>query len=203
MKRMSAFVVAILLFVLLAIPVFSQRSRDPLTEAEADQLRELRQEPMKRLRLMVKFARARLATAEQLRSNPTLPDANKQIRTALEDFTSIVDEMDANVDAFKADDIRKPLKEIVEADTDFQLKLRTLKEATPEKQRINYTFALDSAMDSVNASADTARAMLEDQLSKRGKVKDADKKDKDDKDDDSDKKSKKHDDTPDCPAKPC
>lgn len=203
MKRTISFIVATVLLLLLAIPAFPQRSRDPLTEAEADQLRELRQEPMKRLRMMVKFARARLETAQQLRANPTLPDANKQIRTALEDFTNIVDEMDANVDAFKGDDIRKPLKEIVEADTDFQLKLRTLKEGTPEKQRIDYTFALDSAMESVNASADTARAMLEDQLAKRGKVRDSDKKDKDDKDDDSDKKGKKHDDTPDCPTKPC
>jgi hypothetical protein len=206
MKRTFTFIAAIVLLFLFALPALAQRSRDPLTEVEADQLREMRQEPMKRLRLMVKFARARLTTAEQLRANPTLPDANKQIRTALEDFTNIVDEMDSNVDAFKSDDIRKPLKEIVEADTDFQLKLRTLKEGTPEKQRIDYTFALDSAIDSVNASADTARAMLEDQLAKRGKVKESDKKDKDkdDKDDDAaDKKRKDRNDSTDCPVKPC
>lgn len=202
MKRAFTAVAAALLLFLVVIPALSQRSRDPLTESEADQLRELRQEPMKRLRLMVKFARARLETAEQLRTNPNLPDAPKQIRTALEDFTNIVDEMDDNIDMFKSDDIRKPLKEIVEADTDFQLKLRTLKEATPEKQRVEYSFALDTAIDSVNASADTARAMLEDQLAKRGKVKDAEKKDKDD--DASDKKKRKgHADTPDCPVKPC
>jgi hypothetical protein len=203
MKRTVKFLVAIFLLFLLAIPALSQRSRDPLTEAEADQLRELRQEPMKRLRLMVKFARTRLETAEQLRGNPNLPDAPKQIRTALEDFTNIVDEMDDNVDMFKSDDIRKPLKEIVEADTDFQLKLRTLKEGTPEKQRVEYSFALDTAIDSVNASADTARAMLQDQLAKRGKVKDADKKDKDEDDASGKKKHKDHGDTPDCPVKPC
>ena len=202
MKRKSTFTAAALLLFLVVIPASSQRARDPLTEAEADQLRELRQEPMKRLRLMVKFARTRLETAEQLRGNPNLPDAPKQIRTALEDFTNIVDEMDENVDMFKSDDIRKPLKEIVEADTDFQLKLRTLKEGTPEKQRVEYSFALDTAIDSVNASADTARAMLQDQLAKRGKVKDADKKDKD-ADDASSKKKHKDRDTPDCPVKPC
>jgi hypothetical protein len=201
MNRRFTSIAAAVLFFLVVMPALSQRTRDPLTEVEADQLRELRQEPMKRLRLMVKFARSRLETAEQLRANPNLPDAPKQIRTALEDFTNIVDEMDSNVDMFKGDDIRKPLKEIVEADTDFQLKLRTLKEGTPEKQRVEYSFALDTAIDSVNASADTARAMLQDQLAKRGKVKDSDKKDKDD---DSDKKkSKGHSDTPDCPVKPC
>jgi hypothetical protein len=202
MSRKFNLISAALLIFVLGIPASSQRTRDPLTETEADQLRELRQEPMKRLRLMVKFARARLETAQQLRANPNLPDAPKQIRAALEDFTNIVDEMDSNVDMFKSDDIRKPLKEIVEADTDFQLKLRTLKEATPEKQRIEYSFALDTAIDSVNASADTARAMLEDQLAKRGKIKDADKKDKDEENSDK-KKRKDHSDTPDCPVKPC
>src|SRR3954469_11830742 len=117
MNRKFKMIAAALLLLLVAVPASSQRSRDPLTEAEADQLRELRQEPMKRLRLMVKFARTRLETAEQLRANPNLPNAPKQIRTALEDFTNIVDEMDENVDMFKSDDIRKPLKEIVEADT--------------------------------------------------------------------------------------
>src|SRR6266508_2150525 len=111
MKSTLTFITATLLLFLMTIPASSQRSRDPLTETEADQLRELRQEPMKRLRLMVRFARTRLETAEQLRATPSLPDATKQIRMALEDFTNIVDEMDANVDAFKADDIRKPLKE--------------------------------------------------------------------------------------------
>lgn len=202
MTRTFKLLTATTLLLMFVIPMLAQRQRDPLTDAESDQLRELRQEPLKRLRLMVKFARTRLETAEQLRANPNLPDAPKQIRTALEDFTSIVDEMDSNIDAFKGDDIRKPLKEIVEADSDFQLKLRTLKEGTPQKQRADYTFAIDTALDSVNASADTARAMLEDQLAKRGKVKDGDK--KEDKDDDkSDKKRKGHSDTPDCPTKPC
>ncbi|HUR37616.1 MAG TPA: hypothetical protein VM009_07345, partial [Terriglobales bacterium] len=46
--------------------------RDPLTETEVDQLREVTQEPIKRIKLIVKFARARMLAMEQLRSDPKL-----------------------------------------------------------------------------------------------------------------------------------
>ncbi len=200
MKRKLAWFLTIV-FLMSSVSLSAQRRRDPLTETEADQLREMREEPLKRLRLLVKYARARLEAAEHLRSDPRMPDSAKQIRTLLEDFTSIVDEMDDNLDSYKTDDLRKPLKEIVEADTDFQLRLRTLKEGTSEDKRSEYSFALDTAMDSVNASADTARSMLDDQLAKRGKIKPGEMKDDDEK---SDKKKKKgHDDEVACPVKPC
>lgn len=178
----------------------AQRNRDPLTEEEADQLREFRLEPLKRLKLIIKYARGRMETIEHLRSDPRLPGGGEKIRALLEDFTNIIDEMDDNLDSYKTEDLRKPLKQIIEADTEFQLKLRTLREATPEAQRVDYAFALDSAIDSVNASADTARAMLEDQLAKRGKIKDEGKKDKDE---EEETKKKGHSDDVPCPVKPC
>jgi hypothetical protein len=209
MKRLILLLLAAVVLFGTAYSSFAQRHRDPLSSEEADQLRELRQEPMKRLRLMVKFARIRLETAERLRSDSRLPDNGKQMRMALEDFTNLVDEMDDNVDLFKSDDIRKPLKEIIEADSDFQLRLRTLKEATPEAQRADYDFALTTAIDSVNASADTARAMLDDQVATRGKVKAEDIKaqEKADKEEEKQKKrdEKKGKDSKQiaCPVQPC
>jgi len=202
MKRKLVWALCLVLLVTGSSLSSAQRHRDPLTEEEADQLRDLRQEPLKRLRLIVKFARARLEAAERLRSDPRIPDGGKQIRTLLEDFTNIVDEMDDNLDSYRAEDLRKPLKEIVEADTDFQLRLRTLKQGTPEEKRIEYAFALDSAIDSVNASADTARAMLDDQVAKRGKVKPGEIKDEDE-EKEKDGKKKGHNDGVECPVKPC
>lgn len=200
MKRKLVWALCLVLLVSGSSVSSAQRHRDPLTEEEADQLRDLRQEPLKRLRLIVKFARARLEAAERLRSDPRIPDSGKQIRTLLEDFTNIVDEMDDNLDSYRTEDLRKPLKEIVEADTDFQLRLRTLKQGTPEEKRIEYAFALDSAIDSVNASADTARAMLDDQVAIRGKVKPGEMKDEGE---EKDGKKKGHDDDVECPVKPC
>jgi len=65
---------------------WSQRRRDPLTRPEVDQLRDTAWEPELRLKLYIKFARARLAAVEQVRSeNTPLPrepqPPNLQIRS--------------------------------------------------------------------------------------------------------------------------
>jgi hypothetical protein len=59
----------------------------------------------------------------------------------------------------RKDDIRKPLKLIIEADTEFQAKLRALKnsanaDAAEAKQ---YEFLLTDALDTVDSSADDHR----------------------------------------------
>ncbi len=145
--------------------------RDPLTADETDQLREQAQEPVKRLRLYIKFAGARMMAIEQLRSDPKFAaDRGQKIHDLLEDFGNIVDELDDNMDNYSEHgaDIRKPLKEMIEAEADWQLRLRTLKEASSKdpqaaKEARDYSFALDSALDSVNDSADSAHKTLEEQ----------------------------------------
>ena len=145
--------------------------RDPLTDPETDQLREAAQEPPKRLKLYINFARARMTAIEQLRSDPKLAaDRGRQIHDLLEDFTNIVDEIDDNVDMYheRGADLRKPLKELIEADSDWQLRLRTLKEAPnsdadAEKETRQYYFVLDGAIDSVNSSGENARKVFDEQ----------------------------------------
>src|SRR5205085_6392933 len=79
----------------------AQHKRDPLTEPEVDQLRETAQEPDKRLKLMVKFARARMLAIDQLRSDPKLAQGRgEKIHELLEDFMNLVDEIDDNVDNY-------------------------------------------------------------------------------------------------------
>src|SRR6185312_5203648 len=107
------------------------QKRDPLTEAESDQIRELSQEPDKRLEVIVKFISARFDTIEQMQGDPRLAAGRGQkMHDLLQDISSLVDELDDNVDDYvdKKQDIRKSLKKVIEADTSFQLKLRTLKE---------------------------------------------------------------------------
>ena len=51
-----------IIFLLLLLSVAaSAKRRDPLTEAETDQLREVAMEPYNRIKLMIKFTEARLA----------------------------------------------------------------------------------------------------------------------------------------------
>ncbi|MCI0352544.1 MAG: hypothetical protein L0Z53_24255 [Acidobacteriales bacterium] len=159
------------LVALLATSYAGKTRRDPLNDLETDELREVAQEPVKRLKLYIKYAHARMTAIEQLRSDPKLAeDRGRQIHDLLEDFTNIVDELDANVDMYheRGSDLRKPLKEVIEADSDWQLRLRTLKEApasdpNAEKESRDYYFVLETSIDSVNESADNARKVLAEQ----------------------------------------
>lgn len=168
MKKLFSVLCLVALFSSLAR---GQHKRDPLTEPEVDQLRETAQEPDKRLKLMVKFARARMLAIDQLRSDPKLAQGRgEKIHDLLEDFMNLVDEIDDNVDNYsgKQSDIRKSLKEVVEADTDFQLKLRTLKDAIKNDPKVgdeakDYEFLLDNTLEAVNQSVDNARKTLDEQ----------------------------------------
>ncbi len=165
--------VVLLSLVLLGLLVAGARAsarRDPLNANEVQQLRDSAQEPEKRLGLYVKFIRDRAAALEQMHSDPRFTEGRSgQIHDLLEDIDTLVQEMDDNIDQYAArrNDIRKPLKQVIELDSDLQLKLRAIKQggATPQQTSSlkDYVFALDNALDSVNASLDNARQVMQQQ----------------------------------------
>jgi hypothetical protein len=166
----------LLLLVLLLTMVASARKRDPLTEAETDQLREYAMEPQQRLKLYIKFAEARLLAIDQLRSDPKFSEGRgKKIHDLLEDFTAILDEINDNLDTYQGrplnrDDrkeFNKGLKAVIEASDKFDLKLRTLKSAIDtdpqaKKESADYEFVLADAQDAVKSSGDMAREYRSD-----------------------------------------
>ena len=56
MKRPAQLLCSLAWMVLLALPAGAMQHRDPLTEAETDQLREAALEPQLKLKLLIKFA---------------------------------------------------------------------------------------------------------------------------------------------------
>jgi len=166
MTRRGRFRIALSLGLLLALPLFcaqlcAQRRHDPLNQLEIDQLRDAMLEPDTRLKLYVKFARDRMTALEQMRANPKTTDRPRQTHDMVEDFLAVYDELNDNIDMYvgRKDDVRKPLKLVIEADTEFQAKLRALKDsanadATEAKQ---YEFVLTNAIDTVDSSADEHR----------------------------------------------
>lgn len=144
-----------------------QRHRDPLTQAEIDQIRDVSWEPKQRLALYVQFARERLVKLEEMRNDPKVKDRARQTHDKLDDFLLLYDELNDNIDTYidRRDDIRKPLKVVIAADTEFQAKLLALKDAAdvkPEEFR-EYEFVLTNILDTVDTSAEDHKKLLADQ----------------------------------------
>jgi hypothetical protein len=164
----------IVLLMLLSLAATAKR-RDPLTEAEVDQLREVAMDPYNRIKLMAKFAEVRLVAIDQVRVDPKLgAERGKQIHDLLEDFTAILDEINDNLDQYEGrpldkDTVKqyhKGLKELIESDERFDLRLRTLKSAAEtdpitRKEAPDFRFVLQDAQDALKSNADMAREYME------------------------------------------
>jgi hypothetical protein len=148
-------------------PMFGQRHRDPLTPPEIDQIRDASWEPRQRLTLYVQFARVRLVKLEQMRSDPKTTNRPQQTHDLLDDFQLLYDELNDNIDTYvdRKDDIRKPLKVIIEADNEFQAKLLALRDAAnvPKNEASAYEFVLTNALETVDSSSEDHKKLLEDQ----------------------------------------
>jgi uncharacterized coiled-coil DUF342 family protein len=146
---------------------FAQRHRDPLTQPEIDKIRDTSWEPRLRLPLYVDFARARLVKLEQVRIDPKATDRLKQTHDLLSDFQSLYDELNDNIDTYvdRHDDIRKPMKTVIDADAEFQAKLRALKDAAdvPPAEAQQYEFVLNNALETVDTSTEDHKKLLQDQ----------------------------------------
>jgi hypothetical protein len=156
----------------------AQRRRDPLNPEEIDQLRDAMLDPDERLKLYVQFSRDRMTKLEQMRSDPKVTERARQTHDRLEDFLAVYDELNDNIDMYvgRKDDIRKPLKIIIEADTEFQSKLRALKNSanTNAEEAKQYEFLLTDALDTVDSSSEDHRKTVievEDYVKKKKKQK--------------------------------
>jgi type II secretory pathway component GspD/PulD (secretin) len=164
MKMQRVLLVA---FVLAGPVMFAQKHRDPLTQPEIGKIRDTSWEPRLRLPLYVEFARARMVKLEEIRSDPKTANRAKQTHDLLDDFQLLYDELNDNIDTYvdRHDDIRKPLKLVIEADGEFQAKLRGLKDAAdvPAAEAQQYEFVLNNALETVDSSAEDHKKLLQDQ----------------------------------------
>jgi chromosome segregation ATPase len=172
MMSASKKLVGLMLALSLLSTAWAQRSRDPLNPNEADLLRDAAQEPAARLKLYIQFARTRLASLEEVRADPKVTDRGKQTHDRLQDFLDVYDEMNDNIDTFveRKSDLRKPLKAVVEADTEFQAKLRALKSSLDAKKEdaSEYDFLLTNVLETLDSSIQDHRQLLKQQEEQGG-----------------------------------
>src|ERR1700692_2205734 len=145
----------------------AQRHHDPFTSAEIDQIRDASWEPQQRLPLYLKFSIGRVVRLGEVARAAKTKGRTQQTHDKLDDFLLIYDELNDNIDTYidRRNDIRKPLKLVIDADTEFQAKLLGLKDAAgvPPEEAKQYEFILSNALDTVNTSAEDHRKLLDEQ----------------------------------------
>ncbi len=164
MKRCASLRLLLTFLLLATLAAQGERRYDPLDKDEINQLRDAMLDPDERLKLYVSFARDRITKLEQMRADPKTTDRAQKTHDLLQDFLSIYDELNDNVDMYvgRKDDIRKPLKLVIEADIEFQSKLRALKDAANAgaAESKQYEFLLSNAIETVDSSADDHRGTV-------------------------------------------
>ncbi len=176
----------ILIAILLAcfcVGAQAQVRHDPLNAREVEQMRETAQDPKKRIELLISFSRDRMLAVERLRSSnkPGLDDGAR-VADLLGDLAVLIDELDDNLSMYNghSEDLRRPLRHVIDAEAEFQQKLKVLGDNASPLQKRRFAAALDDASDSLRTSTETARAMLADQIEKKGEEKNKEKLDRHD-----------------------
>jgi hypothetical protein len=108
----------ILAFVLAGCAAIAQHpTREVLTPTEIDQVREAAVYPDERVKLYVKFAEQRANVIKSLTGRPKSAQRVLKLDDALQDLTTLMDEIGANLDVYsdRHSDIRKSLKLLNEA----------------------------------------------------------------------------------------
>ncbi len=118
----------------------AQMRHDPLNAREVDQMRESAQEPKKRIDLLISLCpRARAGHRHACAATkPSGSDDSGKIADLLDDLAALIDELDDNLEMYNghSEDLRRPLRHVLEAEAEFLKKLEALNEnATPLQKR--------------------------------------------------------------------
>lgn len=154
----------LLLLLLCAIlPLAAQK--DVLTGDEVDQIR-LVQEPNERLKLYMLFAKQRVDQIDSLLKREK-PGRSALLHDLLDDFTKIIEAADTVAD----DGIRRKialdegLMAVIKSERAFADRLGKVKAAAP-KDLARYELVLDTAVETLTDSIETAQADIKDRSTK-------------------------------------
>lgn len=160
-RSITKAIAVVLLLPGLAIALHAQknRDRDPLNEDEIDQVRELRDQPVPRIKLYQKFIQQRIDEIKEIGPNPKAEDRKAALRAKLEEFTRLSDELQDNLDTFDDAhaDIRKALKDLVPASSKWP---DILNQTGSDP---SYDFSRRTALDAADSINDQAKKLLDSQ----------------------------------------
>jgi DNA gyrase/topoisomerase IV subunit A len=144
-----------------------QRAKDPLTPDQEEQVRAVADQPSERVKLFIKFIEQRTDSIHHTVLRPATQHPGTDIHNALADFTSLVDELQDNLDSYDEShsDVRKGLKFLLEQAPKWSATLRE-PPGSPE-----YDFDRKTALDAVATLTQSATDLLKSQEEYFGKHK--------------------------------
>jgi hypothetical protein len=151
---------AILICLLLAAPLRAQKEkREPLTDAQIEQIREAGIDPDERVKLYTQFLNEHADVIKGLTNRAKSDARSSRLDGELQDFTVLMDEFGANLDVFsdRHADIRKSLKPLPAATQRWLGILRAL------AGEPGFDLARKEAIESGEDLADQATRLLSEQ----------------------------------------
>jgi len=143
----------------LALPLHAQSNDNVLTDTEVEQLRTSAYVPNDRIMVFIKFLDERSKSIQELFAHPRKPGREQDTHDLLEQFTSIADELDDNLDDYGPHhrDIRKALPKLVEATERWSSNLKS----PPEDDA--YSVSRKLALEAVRDLREEATRLIEEQ----------------------------------------
>lgn len=160
MRRRLPLIFALLTATLfLAQPLHAQRNDNTLSEAEVEQLRDTAYVPRDRLLVYLKFLDQRSDAIRELFAHPRKPGREQDAHDLLEQFTSIANELEDNLDDYskRHSDIRKSLPKLIDATDRWASILRS----PPDDEAYNVSRKL--ALDAIRDLRDDTTELIETQ----------------------------------------
>ncbi|MCU1225913.1 MAG: hypothetical protein JWQ42_4006 [Edaphobacter sp.] len=143
----------------LALPLRAQRDNSALSDAEVEQLRDSAYVPNDRVLLFIKLLDARVKSIQDMYAKPRRPGREQDTHDLLEQFTSIADELDDNLDDYRPHhrDVRKALPKLIEATDRWASALRT------PSENETYNVSRKLALETIHDIRESATQLVEDQ----------------------------------------
>jgi hypothetical protein len=137
----------------------AQSTKDPLTNDQAEQVRDTGDKPVERVKLYMKFIEERTSEIHKLANDTRAQAPNPRLHNLMEEFTRLADELQDNLETYSEEhaDIRKPLKDLVDRTTKWKASLQE------PKASADYDFARKTALDTADSTTELAKKMLDDQ----------------------------------------
>jgi hypothetical protein len=136
-----------------------QSKRDPLNDQEVDQVREVADQPVERVKLYMKFISQRTDAIQEMVGDTKIQNKTLKLHTLLEEYTRLVDELQDNLDSYDEthSDVRKALKELVPASERW---LAILNKPPPDQ---SYDFSRKTALEAGQSLVDQVKKLQSDQ----------------------------------------